>query len=48
MNKTLIIIEKSTPNKGILNKPSEKSRIDCSKYPLGTFSLNGGRLYFIK
>ena len=44
----LIINPNDKPTIGTLNKFVEKSRIVCSKYPRGTFSLNGGRLYFIK
>lgn len=42
------IIPKVKPRIGFLNTSDEKSKMICSKNPLGTFSLNGGRLYFIK
>ena len=42
------IIPKAIPNKGFLNISDEKSSICCSKNPLFTTSLKGGRLYFIK
>ena len=35
------------PKTLFLNSPFEKSRIFCSKNPCFSFSLNGGKLYFI-
>ena len=46
--KTILrIILKAIPNKGFLNISVEKLSIFCSKNPLFTTSLKGGRLYFI-
>ena len=42
------MIPKAIPDKGFLNISDEKSSISCSKNPLFTTSLKGGRLYFIK
>ena len=48
MHKTFKAIPNAIPSIGFLNNSDEKSSIDCSKNPLGIFSLKGGRLYFIK
>ena len=39
---------KAVPNNLFLNNSDEKSSMCCSKNPLFTTSLKGGRLYFIK
>ena len=44
MYKTFKAIPNAIPSIGFLNNSDEKSSIDCSKNPLGIFSLKGGRL----